>query len=79
LQKSRFRPRVGQRFADCKPCRLGGLVQGGDARAAGAGNGKDEGALGIDGLVSKPVGKIVCKPDRLRSEKAMDRPARQPD
>ncbi len=39
LQKIRFRPRVGQRFADGKPGRLRRFVQGGDARAAGAGNG----------------------------------------
>ena len=75
LQKFRFHPRIGERLADCNSRRFGGLVQGGDMRAARAGSDKNKGAAGIDGFVSKLVGKT----DRLRGEKTPDRPARQPD
>ena len=75
LQKTRFRPRIGHGLADRKSRRLRRLVQGGDARASGAGNGKDERPVRLDRLVCKPVWKT----DRLRREKPIDRPARQPD
>ena len=75
LQNIRFRPRVGQRLADGKPRRLRRLVQGGDARTAGAGDGKDEGPLRIDRLARL----FGLRRHRLRREKTLDRPARQPD
>ena len=50
LQKARFRPRVGQRLAGRKARGLGRLVQGGDARSPGGGNGKDERPVGINRL-----------------------------
>ncbi len=72
LQKTRFRPRVGQWLADRKARVLRRLVQGGDARAAGAGNGKDERPVRIDRACRKE--SIACA-----ARKRMDRPARQPD
>ena len=71
LQGSGFRPRVGQRLAAREPRGFGRLVQGGDARSAGGGNGEDERPVRINRL----AGRIF----RLRCEKAQDRPARQPD
>ena len=53
LQNARFRPRVGQGFADRKSGLLRRLVQGGDARTAGAGNGKDERPVRIDRLACR--------------------------
>ncbi len=75
LQKIRFRPCVGQGFADRKPRRFRRLVQGGDARAAGAGDGKDERPLRIDRLARR----FGLRRHRLRREKTLNRPARQPD
>jgi hypothetical protein len=71
LPKTCFRPCIGQRFAGREPGLFGGHVQGGDARAACAGNCKDERPIRIDGLVGAD--------DRLRGEKTQDRPAWQPD
>ncbi len=71
LQKSGFRARVGQRLAEREPCGFCRLVQGGDARPAGGGHGKNERPVRINRL----VGGIF----RLRCEKTQDRPARQPD
>src|SRR4029077_3327034 len=51
LQKSRFGPRIGQQVAGRRARGLRRRVQGGDARAARAGNGQDERTVRINRLV----------------------------
>ena len=71
LQPVGFGPRIGQGFADRKACGFRRLVQGGDVQAAARSNGEDEGPVRID--------RLVCRGERLRREKARDRPVRQPN
>ena len=59
------------RLADQEAEVLGRLVQGGDARPAGAIDREDERPLRINRLMRRIA--------RLRCEEAQDRPARQPD
>ena len=71
MQTIRFSACIGHRIADDNPGILRRFVDGGDAQASGCGNGKDERSLRVDWL----AGEV----ERLRREKAFDRPARQPD
>jgi hypothetical protein len=71
LQAIRFGARIGHRIADDNPGILRRFVHGGDTQASGCGNGKDERPLRIDWLAGEAL--------RLCCEKAVDRPARQPD
>jgi hypothetical protein len=71
LQVVHFGARIGHRIANDDSSNLRHFVHGGDAQAAGCGNGKDEWPLRIDWLAGGT--------DRLRREKTIDRPARQPD
>ena len=74
LQKSRFRPRIGQRLAGRKTCGFRRFVQGGDARPAGSGHGQDERPVRRNGFL-RGVLRGFC----LRREHAQDRPAWQPN
>ena len=76
LQKTCFRPRIGQRLAGRKPRGFGRGVQRGDARSAAGGDSKNKRLFRDDRIFREG---ILRRPSRLRREKTQDRPARQPD